>query len=116
MKTETQRDERLSLADQRNMNYEAFRNNIRLLRHYRCISAVEMAELLPPSPAISGKRIIDLEYGRSNPTTDEILNLTKFFNVSLTDLMQREARVSFVDEINSIAYVVMKPEIYKGAV
>jgi len=113
METENTRDERLSLAENRDMLYEIFRNNARLLRHYKCVSAVQMAEELNNTTFKRGKRIIDLEYGRANPTTEEILIIAKYFNVSLSDLMQKEARVTFVDEINGLAYVVMKAEVYK---
>lgn len=85
--------ERVSLSEARNMMWEKFRTNIRLLRAKKGWSGVEAGEKIGLK---NGKRMIDLEYGRANPTSDELLLLTKCFNVSLTQLIEMEATVTFI--------------------
>jgi transcriptional regulator with XRE-family HTH domain len=86
------RPERISLAEARDMIYEKFRTNCRLLRAKRGWSGIEAGEKIGLK---NGKRMIDLEYGRANPTIDELLLITKCFGVSMDDLMHKEANVVF---------------------
>lgn len=84
--------ERVSLAEARDMVYEKFRTNCRLLRAKFGWSGVEAGEKIGLK---NGKRMIDLEYGRANPTIEELLLITKCFNVSMDDLMHKEGLVIF---------------------
>lgn len=84
--------ERVSLAEARDMVYEKFRTNCRLLRAKFGWSGVEAGEKIGLK---NGKRMIDLEYGRANPTIEELLLITKCFNVSMDDLMHKEANIFF---------------------
>jgi ribosome-binding protein aMBF1 (putative translation factor) len=99
MKTKTEalqnintRPERITLAEARDMIYEKFRTNCRLLRAKRGWSGVEAGEKIGLK---NGKRMIDLEYGRANPTIDELLLITKCFCVSMDNLMHKEANIIF---------------------
>lgn len=84
--------ERVSLAEARDMLYEKFRTNCRLLRAKCGLSGVEAGERIGLK---NGKRMIDLEYGRANPTIEELLLITKCFGVSMDDLMHKEGKVIF---------------------
>lgn len=84
--------ERVSLTEQRNMIYEKFRTNIRLLRAKKGLSGCEASEAIGLE---NGKRIINLEYGRGNPTLEEMLLISKYFNVAIDDLMNKEADIIF---------------------
>jgi transcriptional regulator with XRE-family HTH domain len=86
------RPERITLAEARDMIYEKFRTNCRLLRAKKGWSGVEAGEKIGLK---NGKRMIDLEYGRANPTIDELLLITKCFIVSMDDLMHKEAKIVF---------------------
>jgi transcriptional regulator with XRE-family HTH domain len=86
------RPERVSLAEARDMIYEKFRVNCRLLRAKKGWSGVEAGEKIGLK---NGKRMIDLEYGRANPSIDELLLITKCFEVSMDDLMHKEAKIIF---------------------
>lgn len=86
------RPERITLAEARDMIYEKFRTNCRLLRAKKGWSGVEAGEIIGLK---NGKRIIDLEYGRANPSIEELLLLTKCFEVSMDDLMHKEAKIVF---------------------
>lgn len=84
--------ERVSLADARNMLYEKFRTNIRLLRAKKGWSGCEAGEKIGLK---NGKRMIDLEYGRANPEMEEMLLIAKCFDVKMDDLMHKEAVIKF---------------------
>lgn len=84
--------ERISLAEARDMVYEKFRTNCRLLRAKHGWSGVEAGEKIGLK---NGKRMIDLEYGRANPTIEELLLITKCFAVSMDDLMHKTGQVIF---------------------
>lgn len=85
--------ERVSLAQARDMMWEKFRTNCRMLRAQRGWSGVEAGEHIGLK---NGKRMIDLEYGRANPASDEIMLICKCFNVSLTQLVEMQATVTFL--------------------
>ena len=57
--------DKVSLAQSRDMLYEKFRTNSRLLRAYKGWSAVQASKEFGFR---ASKRVIDLEYGRGNPT------------------------------------------------
>lgn len=84
--------EHVSLADARNILYEKFRTNIRLLRAKKGWSGCEAGEKIGLK---NGKRMIDLEYGRANPDMEEMLLIAKCFEVTMDDLMHKEAIVTF---------------------
>lgn len=84
--------ERVSLAEARNMLYEKFRTNIRLLRAKKGWSGCEAGEKIGLK---NGKRMIDLEYGRATPDIEEVLLIAKCFEVKMDDLMHKEAVIIF---------------------
>lgn len=84
--------ERVSLAEARNMLYEKFRTNIRLLRAKKGWSGIEAGEKIGLK---NGKRMIDLEYGRANPDMEEMVLIAKCFDVKMDDLMHNEAVIIF---------------------
>lgn len=84
--------ERVSLAEARNMLYEKFRTNIRLLRAKKGWSGCYAGEKIGLK---NGKRMIDLEYGRANPEMEEMLLIAKCFDVKIDDLMHKEAVITF---------------------
>lgn len=86
------RDERLTLKQTRDKTFDCFRRNLRILRASVDISAVELSAKLPLK---NGKRCIDLEYGRGNPSTEELLSISKYFKVPLDDLMFKKAKIIF---------------------
>jgi len=86
--------ERVSLAEARDMLYEKFRTNIRLLRAKKGWSGCEAGEQIGLK---NGKRMIDLEYGRATPTIEEILLISKAFDVKMDDLIHNEAVIIFQD-------------------
>jgi transcriptional regulator with XRE-family HTH domain len=86
------RPERITLAEARDMLYEKFRTNCRLLRAKQGWSGVEAGEKIGLK---NGKRMIDLEYGRANPTIEELLLITKCFDLSMDELMHKEAKIVF---------------------
>lgn len=84
--------ERVSLAEARDMIYEKFRTNCRLLRAKNGWSGVEASEKIGLK---NGKRMIDLEYGRANPTIEELLLISQCFGVSMDDLMHKTGKIIF---------------------
>lgn len=112
-----QREERLSLSDSRDMMYENFRTNIWLLRTFKGMSCVELANELHNKFRLTGnlrgKRLIDIEYGRANPTIDEVNAFAKYFGISISDIFEKERKLSFVSNDQSTAYVLMNIEKYK---
>lgn len=85
--------ERVSLSEARDMLYEKFRTNIRILRSKRGWSGVEAGERIGLK---NGKRMIDLEYGRANPTMEEMILISKTFTVSIDALLHKDAFISFI--------------------
>ena len=92
MNNKKPREERLTLKESRNMAFEKFRRNIRILRAGIDISAVELAVKIKLK---NGKRFVDLEYGRGSPSTEELLVISKHFKVSIDDLLFKEAKITF---------------------
>lgn len=86
------RPERLTLSESRDMLYEKFRTNLRILRAGTKISGVELARKLGIK---SGSRITEIEYGKGTPTMEEVVLLSKYFGVSLDDLMDKNAVIKF---------------------
>lgn len=84
--------ERVTLAVARDMIYEKFRTNIRLLRAKEGWSGCEAGEKIGLK---NGKRMIDLEYGRANPTMDEMILISKCFHCSIDDLLNKSASICF---------------------
>ena len=86
--------ERVKLSDLRDMVYEKFRTNCRVLRALRGLSGCEAGEGIGLK---NGKRMIDLEYGRANPTIEELIAISKYFGVSMDNILHKKALVSFED-------------------
>jgi hypothetical protein len=90
----TLRPERLTLAESRDLFYERFRTNLRILCGSKDKSMVALSEEMGLR---SGKRITDLQYGhRGNPTMEELHIITKYFGVSIDDILYKQAQISFV--------------------
>ena len=87
-----ERPERLSLSQGRDMLYEKFRTNLRVLRGKTDVSAVDLSKEIGLE---SGARISNLEYGKGNPTVEELVLISKFFNVTIDDLLHKEAVITF---------------------
>lgn len=86
------RIERIKLADNRDMVYEKFRTNVRLLRAEKGWSGVEASDAIGLK---DGRRILNLEYGKGSPSLDEIMLIAKAFSVSMDDLMYGVATIVF---------------------
>ena len=86
------RQERMSLAESRDILYEKFYNNIRLLIATEIISMVELARSLGLK---SGARIYELCYGRAIPATEELMIFAKHYNCTIDDLLSNTAKVAW---------------------
>lgn len=84
--------ERVTLAEARDMMYEKFRTNIRLLRAKEGWSGCEAGEKIGLK---NGKRMIDLEYGRANPTMEEMILISNCFKQSIDNILHKDATVTF---------------------
>ncbi len=84
--------ETLTLAEARGLVYEKFRANIRLLRAKEGWSGCEASEKIGLK---NGKRIIDLEYGRANPTMEEMILISNCFKQSIDNILHKNAKVTF---------------------
>ena len=89
-----ERIERITLAEKRDMMYEKFRTNVRILRAHKGISGSDCSKEIGLK---DGKRLIALEYGRSNPTMEEMIAISKYFSVTIDDLLSKEAKIEFKD-------------------
>lgn len=92
MNNKKSREERLSLRQSRDKQFDKFRRNLRILRASLDFSAVVLGEKLSLK---NGSRCIDLEYGRGNPTLEELLSISKYFKVSMDELINKEAKITF---------------------
>lgn len=92
MNNKRPREERLSLKASRDKQFDKFRRNLRILRASVDCSGVELAGKIPLK---NGARCVDLEYGRGNPTTEELMLISKYFNFTIDDLLHKEAQISF---------------------
>lgn len=88
------RPERLTLAQSRDLFYEKFRTNLRILCGSVDKSMISLSEEMGLR---SGKRITDLQYGhRGNPTMEELHIITKYFGITIDDILYKTAKISFV--------------------
>lgn len=92
MNNKKSREERLTLKDSRNMAFEKFRRNIKILHGSQNLSGVEIAKKMNIK---NGARYISLQYGRGNPETDELLAIAKYFKIGLDDLLFKDAKITF---------------------
>jgi len=92
MNNNKKREERLTLKQTRDKQFDKFRRNLRMLRASLDISAVELSAKLPLK---NGSRCVDLEYGRGNSSTDELLAISKYFKITLDELLFKEAKILF---------------------
>jgi len=86
------REERLTLKESRDKRYEKFRRNLRVLRASVDMSAVELSKKMKLK---NGKRCVDLEYGRGNPTLEELISISKHFSVSTDDMLNKSVKIAF---------------------
>lgn len=84
--------ERVTLSEARDMIYEKFRTNIRLLRAKEGWSGCEAGDRIGLK---NGKRMIDLEYGRANPTMEEMILISNTFKVPIDNILNKTAQISF---------------------
>lgn len=88
-----ERPERLTLKKSRDLVYEKFRTNLRTLC---AASSLSMIDISKDSGLESGKRITDLQYGRGNPSMDEMIVISKYFKISIDDLLNKTATITFL--------------------
>jgi hypothetical protein len=88
-----ERPERMKLSEKRDRQYEKFYKNLKILLGATQLSSVEIT--IAMGWELKGKRLQDLSYGRGTPKLDEIIALTKFFNITLDDLINKEAKIIF---------------------
>lgn len=82
-----------SKTHKRLSEYEIFRFNLRLLRASKQLSGIELARILKMK---TGKRVIDLEYGRATqPKMEEVTLLSKHFDVPIDSLLYKKAKITF---------------------
>lgn len=87
------REERLKVKETAPIEYKNFRRNLRLLRASVDISAVELSEKLGLK---SGVRCVNLEYGRADkPTLTEVDMISKYFKISIDELLNKEVHLFF---------------------
>lgn len=86
------RPERLKLSESRDMLFEKFRTNLRVLRGQTKVSAVELSKEIGLK---SGSRITDLEYGRGTPEMEEVILIANYFKVKLDEIIYKEAKIYF---------------------
>lgn len=86
------RQERMSLAEGRDRIFEKFYNNIRILVATQTISMVDLSRQLGLK---SGSRISDLCYGRGTPSAEELIVLSKHFNCTMDNLLNKTANISW---------------------
>jgi len=75
--------------------FKNFRINLQVLRISKQLTTEKLAKLIG---AASSKRIIDLEYGkhgRGTPKTEEVLKISKYFDVSAEDMIHKSAKIFF---------------------
>jgi hypothetical protein len=86
------RQERLSLSEGRDMLFNLFYRNIRILVATESISMVDLSRKLGLK---SGSRISDLCYGRGTPSTEELIVLARHFNCTIDDLLYKTATINW---------------------
>ena len=87
------REERLKLKETRDLKYDTFRRNLRILRASIDLSGVELSTKLGLH---SGARCLDLEYGRSGvPDLWEVDTIAQYFKITIDQLLNQNATISF---------------------
>lgn len=87
------RPERMSLSASRDVLYELFYNNLRVLVANETISMVDLSRQLNLR---SGSRINDLCYGRGVPATEELIVLASYFKCTIDDLLKKTIVLTWV--------------------
>lgn len=87
-----ERPERQTLAEGRDKLFEKFYTNIRVLVATQNSSMVSLSRQLGLK---SGARIIDLCYGRGNPSAEELIVLSQHFNCTMDDLLYKTAQITW---------------------
>lgn len=82
----------ITLAQSRDMLYEKFRTNSRLLRAWKGWSAVQASKEFGFR---NSRRLIDLEYGRGNPTMEEMIAISKVYGYSIDDILNKQIKFIF---------------------
>lgn len=88
--TGVNRVERLTLSESRDLLFEKFYNNLRILVATENISMVELARKLKLR---SGSRVTDLCYGKGTPSSEELIVLAKHFGCTIDNLLNKTARI-----------------------
>lgn len=83
--------DRKEKATVRYNEFAKFRRNLFLLRSFSAFSGERLAETLKLHP----KKILDFEVGRCPPSFDDIRNISVYFNVTIDDLIYKDAKISF---------------------
>lgn len=84
---------KLSLTEERMKQFEVFRHNLRLLRHTTGLSAEKLGKELGFDKY---HRVVDLEYGRATePKLQEVIVISKYFNVSIDNLLYNRIKIAF---------------------
>lgn len=86
------RYERLTLSEQRDMMYEKFRTNIRVLRAITNLSGVEASKNIGLK---HGRRLIQLEYGTGSPSMEEMILISKFYGHPIDDILNKNIKITF---------------------
>ena len=79
------------VGTERYNTFKRFRTNLIILRVYNGFTGIELAETLK----IAKKRILDFETGRCNPTIYELDIISKYFEVTIDQLMHQRVKITF---------------------
>lgn len=74
------------------MYFEKFRTNLRVLNGNGNLSRVELAKEIG---ILNGARLVSLEYGRGNPTMEEMISISAYYKISFDDLLNKTAKIIF---------------------
>lgn len=71
--------------------FKRFRTNLIILRAYHGFTGMELADVLK----IAKKRVLDFETGRCNPNIYELDIISKYFEVTIDQLMHQRVKIAF---------------------
>lgn len=74
--------------------FATFRKNFPIIRHYRGLSAVDLALKLNCNP----KKISDYETGRTPPKMSDLMDIAQALQVSVSDLMDKKIILEFEEK------------------
>lgn len=91
-KNDVEREDRLKLSEKRDLMYEKFRTNLRILRSVSGLPASDASKLIGLQ---TSWRCVNLEYGKANPNMDEIMLISNHYKVSIDDLLNKSIKIVF---------------------